>query len=116
MTTAAQMMAVTQPAVSRLIRDLEATLELELFTRTGAGLSATADAINFFSEVERSFVGLKQLKRAAQVIRQKREGFLHVAATGAFGVSARCVRSWSWLSCWKRLTVASLIVRFIRST
>ncbi len=86
MTTAAQMMAVTQPAVSRLIRDLEATLELELFTRTGAGLSATADAINFFSEVERSFVGLKQLERAAEAIRQKREGFLHVAATGAFGV------------------------------
>lgn len=85
MTTAAQMMAVTQPAVSRLIRDLEATLELELFTRTGAGISATTDAIHFFGEVERSFVGLQQLEHAAQAIRQKREGFLHVAATGAFG-------------------------------
>lgn len=29
--------------------------------------------------------------------------------------SARCVRSWSWLPWWKRLTVASLIIRFIRS-
>ncbi|MGV0878912.1 LysR family transcriptional regulator [Martelella sp. FLE1502] len=86
MTTAAQMMAITQPAVSRLIRDLEATLELEFFTRTGAGISATADAINFFGEVERSFVGLQQLEHAAQAIRQKREGLLHVAVTGAFGV------------------------------
>ena len=86
MTTAARMMTVTQPAVSRLIRDLEATLKLLLFTRSGAGITATADAISFYSEVERSFVGLQQLEHAAQAIRQRREGFLHVAATGAFGV------------------------------
>lgn len=86
MTTAAQMMGITQPAVSRLIRDLEATLELALFNRSGAGISATGDAITFFSEVERSFVGLQQLEHAALAIRQKREGLLHVAATGAFGV------------------------------
>lgn len=86
MTTAAQMMAITQPAVSRLIRDLEATLKLMLFTRSGTGISATADAISFYSEVERSFVGLQQLEHAALAIRQKHEGFLHVAATGAFGV------------------------------
>ena len=86
MTTAAQMMAITQPAVSRLIRDLEATLKLMLFIRSGSGISATADAISFYSEVERSFIGLQQLEHAALAIRQKHEGLLHVAATGAFGV------------------------------
>lgn len=86
MTTAAQMMGVTQPAVSRLIRDLEATLELSLFVRSGTGINTTTDAIAFFSEVERSFVGLQQLEHTALAIRQKREGFLHVATTGAFGV------------------------------
>lgn len=85
MTTAAQMMSISQPAVSRLIKDLEATLELSLFTRTGTGLSVTSEAISFFSEVERSFVGLQHLEHAALAIRQKREGFLHVASTGAFG-------------------------------
>lgn len=86
MTTAAQMMSITQPAVSRLIRDLEAVSELSLFIRSGAGIRVTADAISFFNEVERSFVGLQHLEHAALAIRQKREGFLHVAATGAFGV------------------------------
>lgn len=86
MTTAAKMMTITQPAVSRLIRDLEASLGLMLFTRSGSGISATADAISFYSEVERSFVGLQHLEHAALAIRHKHEGFLHVAATGAFGV------------------------------
>ena len=86
MTTAAQMMGVTQPAVSRLIRDLEATLELQLFVRSGAGITATADAITFFNEVERSFVGLQHLEQTALAIRQKREGVLHIASTGAFGI------------------------------
>lgn len=85
MTTAGRMMGITQPAVSRLIRDLEAVLELSLFTRSGSGIAVTADAITFFDEVERSFVGLQQLEHAALTIRQKRDGYLHVAATGAFG-------------------------------
>lgn len=85
MTTAAQMLAISQPAVSRLVRDLEATLRLSLFTRSGAGISATSDAVALYSEVERSFIGLQHLQHAALAIRQKHEGFLHVAATGAFG-------------------------------
>jgi DNA-binding transcriptional LysR family regulator len=84
MTTAARLMSITQPAVSRLIRDLEATTELSLFKRSGSGISATSDAMSFFSEVERSFLGMQQLEQAALAIRQKREKVIHIAATGAF--------------------------------
>ncbi|MGI6856109.1 LysR family transcriptional regulator [Mesorhizobium sp. 1B3] len=84
MTTAARLMSITQPAVSRLIRDLEETTELALFKRSGSGISASPDAISFFNEVERSFLGLQHLEQTATAIRQQREKFIHVAATGAF--------------------------------
>src|SRR6218665_1736823 len=84
MTTAARLMSITQPAVSRLIRDLEETTELSLFKRSGSGISATPDAISFFSEVERSFLGMQQLEQAASAIRQQREKIIHIATTGAF--------------------------------
>jgi len=84
MTTAAKLMSVTQPAISRLIRDLEATTELSLFKRTGTGLSATEDAVLFYNEVERSFLGLNHVANAVLAIREKREKLIHVATTGAF--------------------------------
>ncbi|MBV8836561.1 MAG: LysR family transcriptional regulator, partial [Alphaproteobacteria bacterium] len=53
-TLAATMMHVTQPAVSRLIRDLEFTLQLALFERRGNRLKPTAEANHLFAEVERT--------------------------------------------------------------
>src|SRR6266568_2164551 len=41
-TEAAALMTVTQPAVSRLLRDLQALLKMELFERRGTGLVPTA--------------------------------------------------------------------------
>ena len=43
-TEAAKLMAVTQPAVSRLLRDFQALLKMELFERRGTGLVPTAAA------------------------------------------------------------------------
>ena len=37
-TEAAKLMAVTQPAVSRLLRDFQALLKMELFEKRGTGL------------------------------------------------------------------------------
>ncbi|OYR17575.1 LysR substrate-binding domain-containing protein [Brucella thiophenivorans] len=84
MTTAANLMFVTQPAISRLIKDLEATTEFTLFKRTGTGLFATQDAVLFYNEVEKSFIGLSHIVSAARTIRAKREQVIHVATTGAF--------------------------------
>ncbi|MBL8700664.1 MAG: LysR family transcriptional regulator [Alphaproteobacteria bacterium] len=82
-TAAAKLLHVTQPAVSRLIRDLQARLGLALFERRGTRLVPTAEALALFREVERSFVGLERLSRAAADIRTRRAGTLRVAAMPA---------------------------------
>ena len=83
MTDGAALMGVTQPAVSRLIRDLEAVVDLRLFERTRGGLLATPDAVALYREVQRSFSGLDRIADAARNLRQRRTGILTVAASGA---------------------------------
>src|SRR5271168_1836874 len=82
-TEAAKLMAVTQPAVSRLLRDFQALLKMELFERRGTGLVPTAAATALYTEVERSFVGLDRITAAAEEIRGRRTGTLRIAALPA---------------------------------
>src|SRR2546429_4375845 len=82
-TDAAKLMAVTQPAVSRLLRDFQALLKTELFERRGSGLVPTAAATALYIEIERSFVGLERITPAAQEIRSRRTGTLRIAALPA---------------------------------
>ena len=51
MTAAAEMLGITQPAISRLIRDFEVQLALRLFERKGYQSVPTPDAITLFEEV-----------------------------------------------------------------
>ncbi|MGO8910631.1 MAG: LysR substrate-binding domain-containing protein [Bradyrhizobium sp.] len=82
-TSAATMMHVTQPAVSRLIRDLEASLKLALFERRGNRLEPTAEAGHLFAEVERTFVGLSRISQFAEELRVRRAGSLRIAGMPA---------------------------------
>jgi DNA-binding transcriptional LysR family regulator len=82
-TEAATLMAITQPAVSRLLRDLQALLKMKLFERRGTGLVPTVAASALYTEVERSFVGLERIGAAAEEIRNRRTGALKVAALPA---------------------------------
>jgi DNA-binding transcriptional LysR family regulator len=82
-TDAAKLMAVTQPAVSRMLRDFQALLKMELFERRGSGLVPTASATALYMEVERSFVGLERITAAAEEIRGRRTGTLRIAALPA---------------------------------
>lgn len=81
MTAAGSLMSITQPAVSRLIRDLEAEIGLPLFERIGGRVVATPDAVALFREVERSFHGLDRVARAAADLRRRRQGELRIAAS-----------------------------------
>jgi len=83
MTAAAETIHVTQPAVSRLIRDLEAELGLALFQRRGNRVVPTAEAHALLVEVERSFVGLRQINAFAGDIRSGRGGTLRIAVLPA---------------------------------
>jgi DNA-binding transcriptional LysR family regulator len=91
MTTAAERIHVTQPAVSRLIRDLERQLGLTLFRRRGNLVVPTHEANALLVEVERSFVGLDQISAFADDLRSGRTGSLRVAVlpTMAAGFAPR---------------------------
>ncbi len=71
-TQAASMLYVSQPAVSRMISDLEYEIDFKLFTRAKRQLIPTEEGRALFDEVERVFVGLDQIARAAESIREFR--------------------------------------------
>lgn len=77
-------LGLTQPAVSRLIRDLEERLQLSLFIRTGNAIQISPEAHVLFREVERHFLGLQKIETAAEHIRHAQKGRLQIASyTGA---------------------------------
>jgi DNA-binding transcriptional LysR family regulator len=79
-TAAAEAMNVTQPAVSRLIRDLEDVVGMTLFERIGARLVPTAEATQFYREVERLYLGLDQIARSAADIRLHKNTVLRIGS------------------------------------
>lgn len=82
-TRAAEMLYISQPAVSRLIADLERNVGFALFERRKGRLLPTPEAVVFYEEVERSFIGVKTIARTAQEIREFRTGSLLVAGSPA---------------------------------
>jgi DNA-binding transcriptional LysR family regulator len=83
MTAAAAEIHVTQPAVSRLVRDLEAEIGVRLFGRRGKLLLPTSEAQALFIEVERAFTGLDRIRSAAEDIRAGRASILRLAVLPA---------------------------------
>ncbi|MGF1608689.1 MAG: LysR substrate-binding domain-containing protein [Kiloniellales bacterium] len=82
-TGAAEALAVTQPAISRLIADLEADLGFKLFERHKGRLLPTPDALRFYQGVEQYFQGFERLDRIAKQIRTQSHADLRVCATPA---------------------------------
>jgi len=83
-THAAASLYLSQPAVSRLIADLERSVGFKLFERVkGSTPLPTPEAEAFLQEVERSFLGLQVLKQAATDIRNFRTGQLRIACLPA---------------------------------
>lgn len=85
-TAAATRIHVTQPAVSRLIADLEHSIGYALFRREKKRLSPTLEALALFEEVDRSFIGLATIAEAAQDIGNFRRGSLHIAGLPALAL------------------------------
>ena len=74
MTTAAELMSVTQPAVSRLIRDFEHATRLRLFVRRGNQITPTQEAVTLWKEVDRAFIGLSRIATVADEIARQAAG------------------------------------------
>lgn len=80
---AAVRLGISQPAASRLLRDLQHNLRLDLFERSGNRLHPTPAAYTLYAEVERSFSGLQRIASVAAGLREKRARVLRVAAMPA---------------------------------
>ncbi len=86
-TRAAEMLHITQPATTRLIADLEASVGFPLFLRARGRLHPTPEALALNEEVTRSLVGLDRIARAADEIRLQQRGSLQVVAAPAMAAS-----------------------------
>jgi DNA-binding transcriptional LysR family regulator len=82
-TRAAEALCVTQAAISRQIRDLEASLEVTLFKRSGRAVELTEEGTIFYDAAYLSFVNIAQAaQRIKNTGRHKQE--LTICSTPAF--------------------------------
>jgi DNA-binding transcriptional LysR family regulator len=80
-TEAAARLHVSQPAVSKMLAQLERDLGFATFARQKRRLVPTAEGMALFAEVERAFLGLDHLNRFAADLRALRQGRLIIGAT-----------------------------------
>lgn len=86
-TRAAEVLYISQPAASRMIADLEHRVGFELFVRTKGRLVPTPEALGLYEDVEKSFVGLEKITKAAGDIREFRTGRLFISCMPALAFS-----------------------------
>ena len=84
---AAEVLHISQPAVSKMIQELERSLGFDLFHRIKGRLQPTAEGQLFFREVEQAFLGLTHLRGAAARIRDYGSGELRIACLSALSTN-----------------------------
>lgn len=81
---AAEVLFISQPAVSKLLAHLEDDTELQLFDRVRGRLVPSAHGLRLYQEVERIFAGVKQIERAVDLIKREERGQISVGVLPAF--------------------------------
>ncbi|MCP3668614.1 MAG: LysR family transcriptional regulator [Gammaproteobacteria bacterium] len=84
---AANFLHISQPAISRLIKDMEVEVGFQLFDRRHGRVYANEDALSLFEEVHHFFTGLDRIRKAATSIRDHQAGSLRIACMPAVGMS-----------------------------
>lgn len=87
MTGGGRLLSISQPAVTRLIRELEAELKLALFLREGTHIVPTREGKELYREVERHFVSTERIRESADAIREFNGGQLRIATILALSTS-----------------------------
>lgn len=84
----AEVLHISQPAMSKLIAHLEFDTGLKLFDRVKKRLVPTEHALRLYEEVERIFTGVRQVESAIEAVHREERGRLAVgvlpALSGAF--------------------------------
>ncbi len=86
-TKAAEALGVSQPAVSRLISDFSASLDLELFQRRRGILEPTSDSRHLLAEVRRILDGLDHLEDLRRDLKERTGGHMRIACLPGFATS-----------------------------
>lgn len=85
-TGAARLLNRSQPAITRLVQELEAEIGYALFTRNGPRVTPTEQGLLLFEDAERALAGLRRIhERAAEIARGEAQPLL-LAATSALAV------------------------------
>ncbi|MBK8742745.1 MAG: LysR family transcriptional regulator [Betaproteobacteria bacterium] len=84
-TDAANKLHLSQPAVSKLLANLELVLGLQLFSGSKKRLTPTAEAQALLREINKVFVGIQAVTRLASELRNMRIGELTIVSVAAFG-------------------------------
>lgn len=96
-TRAGERLNVSQPAVSQLIAQFERQCGFRLFERQGSKLLPTREANALYAEVERMFLGVRQIMRVAVALRDQSWGAVSIAAFPA--IARRVVPHIIWSFC-----------------
>lgn len=83
----AEVLRISQPAVSKTIQELEHQIGFPLFHRTKGRLMPTAEGQLFFRDVQGAFTGLTQLRAAAARIRDFGSGELRLVSLSALSTN-----------------------------
>jgi len=83
-TGAAALLRTSQPTISRELGRLEHITGLQLFKRTNSKLVPTEQALMLFDEVKRAYFGLERIGKAADAIRQYKQGQIALVTLPAF--------------------------------
>lgn len=82
---AAQLLFVSQPAVSRLLSHTEVRVGFPLFERIRGRLFATPEAKKLFHEVEQVYAGVTRINELARELSEHQEGILNLVASPSVG-------------------------------
>ena len=80
---AAEVVAISQPAASRLVMHLESDTGLKLFDRHKGRLTPTVQGRRLYEEVDRIFAGVRQVETAVATIRREDQGRLVIGVLPA---------------------------------
>lgn len=85
--TAAELLHVSQPAISKLIAHFEADTNLKLFDRLTGRLVPTESGMRLYEKVDRIFAGVRQVESAVDAIRREEQGQLAIGVMPALAGS-----------------------------
>lgn len=84
---AAGVMLVSQPAMSKMISNLEEDAGLVLFDRLKGRLAPTQQAMRLYDEIDRIFAGVRQVENAIDSIRREGQGRIAIGVLPALSGS-----------------------------